>query len=125
MIRFTHRGDFKNTERFLNKSKNYNPREILKRYGERGISALASNTPIDSGLTASSWEYSVTKFGTKWYLSFNNTHVVDGTHIAVILQYGHGTRGGTYVQGRDYVNPAIRPVFDQIAEELWREVSSL
>lgn len=95
---------------------------ILEKYGSKGVSALSSATPIDSGLTASSWTYVVEVKGESATIHWMNTNSNKGVNIAVILQYGHGTGTGGYVQGRDYINPAMRPIFDQIAEEAWREV---
>ena len=101
---------------------NFKVDKILDKYGAMGVSALAAATPMDSGLTANSWGYeiSVGKEGATIY--WTNTNQNNGVYIAVILQYGHGTGTGGYVQGRDYINPAIRPVFDKIAEEAWMEV---
>ena len=122
MIRITSKGDFNNTFRFLKKMSNFKVNKILEKYGAMGVSALAAATPMDSGLTANSWGYeiSVGKEGATIY--WTNTNQNNGIYIAVILQYGHGTGTGGYVQGRDYINPAIRPVFDKIAEEAWMEV---
>ena len=122
LIRITTKGDFNNTFRFLNKMSKFQINKILEKYGQMGVEALRSATPIDSGKTAESWGYeiSVRKEGatTHW----TNTNQNKGVYIAVILQYGHGTGTGGYVKGIDYINPAIRPVFDKIAEEAWMEV---
>ena len=122
MIRITTKGDFNNTFRFLNKMSKFQINKILEKYGRMGVNALASATPVDSGKTAESWGYeiSVGKEGATIY--WTNTNQNKGVYIAVILQYGHGTGTGGYVQGIDYINPAIRPVFDKIAEEAWLEV---
>ena len=122
MIRITTKGDFNNTFRFLNKMSKFQINKILEKYGQMGVSALASATPVDSGTTAESWGYeiSIGKEGATIY--WTNTNQNKGVYIAVILQYGHGTGTGGYVQGVDYINPAIRPVFDKIAEEAWMEV---
>ena len=122
MIRITAKGDFNNTFRFLNKMSKFQINKILEKYGQMGVEALRSATPIDSGKTAESWGYeiSVGKEGATIY--WTNTNQNKGVYIAVILQYGHGTGTGGYVQGVDYINPAIRPVFDKIAEEAWMEV---
>ena len=124
MIRITTKGDFNNTFRFLNKMSKFQINKILEKYGQMGVEALRSATPIDSGKTAESWGYeiSVGKEGATIY--WTNTNQNKGVYIAVILQYGHGTGTGGYVQGIDYINPAIRPVFDKIAEEAWLEVIS-
>ena len=99
-------------------------KQILERYAQMGVSALASATPVDSGKTASCWGYEIEASGEDATIYWTNTNQNKGVYIAVILQYGHGTGTGGYVQGRDYINPAIRPVFDKIAEEAWREVTS-
>ena len=126
MIVVKTKGNLKKTERFLNKMKSADVRRLLIKYGEAGVIALAQNTPVDSGLTASSWYYDVKIDKTEGYASvtWKNSHVVKNTCIAIILQYGHGTRNGGYVQGRDYINPALKPIFDAMAEEAWREVTS-
>ena len=122
LIRITTKGDFNNTFKFLNKMSKFQINKILEKYGQMGVEALRSATPIDSGKTAESWGYeiSVGKEGATIY--WTNTNQNKGVYIAVILQYGHGTGTGGYVQGIDYINPAIRPVFDKIAEEAWLEV---
>ena len=97
----------------------------LDRYGREGVTALSSATPVDTGKTASSWEYEITHKDDSVTITFNNTNIQNGVPIAIILQYGHGTRNGGWVQGRDYINPAIQPVFDKIAESAWREVTKL
>lgn len=122
VIRITSKGDFNRTFRFLNKMEKFNMEKILKKYGQMGVDALASATPIDSGLTASSWGYEIVSSKERASIHWTNTNQNNGVYIAVILQYGHGTGTGGYVQGRDYINPAIRPVFDKIAEEAWMEV---
>ena len=122
LIRITSKGDFNNTFRFLNKMSKFQINKILEKYGQMGVDALASATPVDSGKTAESWGYelSIGKEGATIY--WTNANQNKGVYIAVILQYGHGTGTGGYVQGVDYINPAIRPVFDKIAEEAWMEV---
>lgn len=115
-------GDFSNTFRFLEKMKNFKVRHILEKYASVGVSALSSATPVDSGATAASWGYEIVSSGESHTIYWTNTNSNKGVVIAVILQYGHGTGTGGYVQGRDYINPAMRPVFDKIAEEAWREV---
>ena len=124
MIRIASKGDFNNTFRFLNKMSKFQINKILEKYGQMGVEALRSATPVDSGKTAESWGYeiSIGKEGATIY--WTNTNQNKGVYIAVILQYGHGTGTGGYVQGVDYINPAIRPVFDKIAEEAWMEVVS-
>lgn len=122
LIRITSKGDFNNTFRFLKKMSNFKVNKILDKYGAMGVSALAAATPMDSGLTANSWGYEISVGKEGVTIHWTNTNQNNGVYIAVILQYGHGTGTGGYVQGRDYINPAIRPVFDKIAEEAWMEV---
>ena len=123
MIRFRHVGDFEKTTKFLKKASTSNITEILHRYGQEGVVALATATPVDSGKTASSWSYEIVPTDGGVSIRWNNTNVNNGVNIAVILQYGHGTGTGGYVQGRDYINPALRPIFDKIADGAWKEVT--
>ena len=122
MIKITSTGDFSRTFKFLEKMKNRNIRQLLEKYANQGVSALSSATPVDSGLTANSWTYSIEVSGETAKIYWSNTNTNKGVNIALILQYGHGTGTGGYVQGRDYINPAMRPVFDKLAEEAWMEV---
>ena len=123
MITFRHKGNLSKTTRFLEGAKHAVRLADLDRYGREGVAALASATPVDSGLTASSWYYEITytKAGAK--ITFYNSNIQNGVPIAIILQYGHGTGTGGWVQGRDYINPAIQPVFDRLADDAWREVT--
>ena len=125
MIRVTVRGDFRKTEDFLNRMKARSYLTLLSKYGPIGVAALASATPFDSGKTAESWYYEIIDRPGYFSIQWLNSNVEEpGTiPIAAIIQYGHGTRHGGYVQGRDYINPAMRPVFDQIATDMWREVT--
>ena len=123
MISFRHKGDFKKTTRYLAKVKDLSKID-LDRYGREGVAALASATPVESGVTASSWYYKILRENGKTSIEFCNSNVNDGVPIAIILQYGHGTRNGGWVQGRDYINPAIQPIFDKIAKKAWKEVTS-
>ena len=125
MISFRHKGDFSKTSRFLKGAKSLKISNILNKYGREGVSALASATPVDSGQTANSWYYEVESGTGSSIIRFNNSHINKGVPIAIILQYGHGTGTGGWVEGRDYINPAIRPVFDRIVNEAWREVTKL
>lgn len=125
MIRITHKGNFNKTEKFLNGAKKLQIKAILDRYGREGVNALASATPMDSGRTADSWEYTIEMGGGSYAIYWTNTNENQGVNIALILQYGHGTGTGGYVQGRDYINPAIKPIFDRIADAVWKEVTSL
>lgn len=124
MISFKHRGNFKKTEKFLNAMKGMPYLNFLDKYGQLGVDALSKATPVDTGKTASSWTYEIERTSEKTTITWLNTNINDGVNIAVILQYGHGTGNGGYVQGRDYINPAIRPIFDGIAERAWKEVTS-
>lgn len=117
-------GKLKKTEKFLSKMSKFDIRRILNKYGEEGVNALAENTPVRSGETASSWRYKVSINNGIATVTWSNTHVEKGVNIAIILQYGHGTRNGGYVQGIDYINPALKPVFNALAEEAWMEVTS-
>lgn len=125
MITFRHRGNFKKTEKFLNGAKRLNLKKVMERYAIEGVRALASATPVDSGLTADSWGYKIEISKGSSSIYWTNSNSNKGTQIAVILQYGHGTGTGGYVQGRDYINPAIRPIFDKLAESAWMEVTKL
>ena len=124
MFSLSSKGDFRDTEAFLQKMVKLDIPSQLATFGERGVQALAAATPTDSGVTASSWTYEVKKLGYGYSLEWHNTNVNNGVNIAIILQYGHGTGTGGYVQGRDYINPAIQPIMDQIAEEVWKVVTS-
>lgn len=123
IITFKHKGDFSITYAWSKRVYQLFRGGKFNKYGEEGVRALASNTPVDSGKTAASWEYEVTTGGPGVTITWFNTNVNDGVNIAVILQFGHGTGTGGYVQGRDYINPAIQPVFDKIVEDMWKEVT--
>lgn len=123
MITFRQKGDFSKLTSFLEKAKESVKLGDLDKYGREGVAALASATPKDSGLTASSWSYKIENSNGKVSINFYNSNIQNGVPIAVILQYGHGTGTGGWVQGRDYINPAIRPIFDKIADNAWREVT--
>lgn len=125
MITIRHKGSFKNTEKFLTRAQKMQIRSILEKYGPIGVSALSQATPKDTGLTASSWGYSILLKRNNFYIRWNNTNSNKGVSIALILQYGHGTRGGGYVTGVDYINPAMKPVFEKIVDDLWKEVNNL
>ena len=125
MISFRHKGDFSKLTQFLERAKGAVRLSDLDKFGREGVAALASATPVDSGLTARSWSYKVVRDNGSATISFYNSNIQNGVPIAIILQYGHGTRNGGWVQGRDYINPAIQPIFDRIANEAWREVTKL
>ena len=123
MITIRHKGSLSKTTRFLERAKHAIRLADLDRYGREGVAALASATPVESGLTARSWYYEIvyTKSGAK--IIFKNSNIQNGVPIAIILQYGHGTGTGGWVEGRDYINPAIQPIFDRLTNEAWREVT--
>ena len=121
-ISFSSKGDFSKTIKFLNKVKNVKINNILSKYGKIGVTALSQATPKDSGVTSRSWNYKIEVNNDNASIVWYNTNVVKGVNIAVILQYGHGTRNGGWVEGRDYINPAMKPIFDKIADQVWKEV---
>jgi hypothetical protein len=127
MISIRQKGDFSKTEKYLRKlkstSKNFVQR--LNKYGQEGVNALASATPVDTGKTAASWKYKIEERDGSLGIAFYNTNVVKYVNIAIIIQYGHATRTGVWVEGRDYINPAIQPIFDRIADDVWKEVTGL
>nr|DAQ46675.1 MAG TPA: type I neck protein [Caudoviricetes sp.] len=123
VIEMRQSGDFKKNLTFLTNLRKKSIRPILEKYGQKGVEALAEATPKATGKTAASWSYEIKMEKTGAVLSWKNANIVDGVPIAVILQYGHGTRNGGYVQGVDYINPAMKPVFDAIRDELWKEVT--
>ena len=125
MITFRHKGDFSKLNSFLEKAKEVVHLGNLDKYGREGVAALASATPVDTGATANSWNYEIVNKKGVIQLTFNNSNIQNGVPIAIILQYGHGTRNGGWVQGRDYINPAVQPIFDKIANDMWREVTKL
>jgi len=115
-------GSTKNTQDFLETIAKANLFETLAIFAQAGVDALASATPVDTGLTASSWGYEIESDGSSFSIRWTNNHIDDGANVAILLQYGHGTGTGGYVSGQDYINPAIQPIFDQIAEEVWKKV---
>lgn len=125
MITIKQKGDFKKLDRYLERLLNVIKRGELDKYGRMGVDALMAATPVDSGKTAQSWYYEVKHTNGGASIVFRNSNVNDGVPIAIILQLGHGTGTGGYVAGRDYINPAIQPIFDQIANDAWKEVTSL
>lgn len=124
MITFESSGSFNKTESFLAKMSRGDIFQALEQYAQEGVRALSAATPMDSGLTAMSWDYEIQKSRGSYTITWTNSHVVSGAPIAIMLQYGHGTGTGGYVQGRDYINPAMKPVFDRIAEKVWKAVTS-
>lgn len=118
----TAKGDWNTTRLYLERNKNLDL-SILERFGQQGVAALRAATPVDEGETAQAWTYQIVKRQGYYSIRWRNTHINDGNVIAVLIQYGHGTKNGGFVQGRDYINPAIQPIFDQIAEAAWKEVT--
>ena len=125
MITLKQKGNFSKLNRYLERVKEVAKIGILDKYGQAGVEALSSATPTDTGLTASSWYYKIERTKTSATIQFLNSNINDGVPIAVILQYGHGTGTGGWVEGRDYINPAIQPIFDKIANDAWKEVTKL
>lgn len=125
LITFSGTGDFSKTNSYFEKMLNVFHLGFLDKYGREGVAALSAATPVDSGLTASSWSYEIERSGDVVTINFLNSNINKGVPIAIILQLGHGTGTGGYVEGRDYINPAIQPVFEKLAEEAWKEVTSV
>ena len=123
MISFRQKGDFSKLNRYLERVKESAKIGVLDKYGREGVAALASATPVETGKTANSWYYEIKRQNGSVSIEFKNSNIKDGIPIAVILQYGHGTGTGGWVQGRDYINPAIQPIFDKIVNNAWREVT--
>ena len=123
MISFRQKGDFSKLSRYIEKAREAAKIGILDKYGREGVAALASATPVKTGKTASSWVYEIKRQNGSVSIVFKNTNIVNGVPIAIILQYGHGTGTGGWVEGRDYINPAIQPIFDEIANKAWRELT--
>ena len=123
MIKFENKGDFSKTTNFLTNLKRSKLVKDLDKFGRKGVEALKSMTPINTGLTANSWYYEIIEENNTTKINFCNSNIQNGVPIAIILQYGHGTRNGGWVEGRDYINPAIRPIFDDIVNNAWKEVT--
>lgn len=124
-ISFRINGSFKNTERWLQTLSTINVRTVLESAGRDGVNALAAHTPADSGLAASSWGYSVQSSRSGFKITWTNMNVENGFPVAIMLQYGYGTGTGGYVEGRDYINPAMQPVFDKIVNDIWKAVANV
>ncbi len=124
MINFSHKGDFSQSLTFMNNVKTATQLKDLDRYGQRGVTALKSATPVDTSKTANSWYYKVENTTTSIKISFHNSNIQNGVPIAIILQYGHATRNGGFINGRDYINPAIQPIFDDMLNSLWKEITN-
>lgn len=125
MIRLKAKGDYKKAFTYMERVKEAIKKGDLDRFANLGIEALKNNTPVDTGKTADSWEYEIVRDRGSVKIIWSNTNVNDGVNIAILLQYGHATKNGGYVIGRDYINPAIQPVFDKLAEDAWKEVTKL
>ena len=124
MIIVRHRGDFKKTKNFLDRMKERSYLKNLEKYAQEGVAALSAATPVDTGKTANSWTYEIENTDTRYAIYWINTNENKGVNIALILQTGHGTGSGGYVQGIDYINPAMKPILQKIADEAWKEVTS-
>ena len=125
MVEFRHKGDFAKLTHYLKSVKKPVKLSMLEKYGKAGVAALASATPTDTGVTAASWYYKIEYKDGIAKILFCNSNIQNGVPIAIILQYGHGTRNGGWVEGRDYINPALHPLFEQLADDAWREVTNL
>ena len=125
MITFRQKGDFSKVTHYFEKLKETAKLGVLDKYGREGVAALASATPTETGLTASSWSYTIERQNGSVAIVFEKSNINKGVPIAIILQYGHGTGTGGWVQGRDYINPAIQPIFDKMADEAWKEVTKI
>lgn len=125
MIKVKSNGDFSKTISFMNNARKAVNLKGIEKYAQQGVNTLKAATPYDTGKTASSWSYEIKRTNNSITIKFNNSNVVNGVPIAIILQYGHGTRNGGYVKGRDYINPAIQPIFDKITNDAWKEVTKL
>jgi hypothetical protein len=123
-IKISHKGDFMKTQRFLRRRRIAKIELLLRKYGDIGVTELGNQTPRDTGEAASSWYYDIERTSKGWVLHFMNSDMVENTPLVILLQYGHGTRGGTYILGRDFINPAIKPVMDSLSATLWKEVIS-
>ena len=122
MVKVRHRGNFNKTERFLNSVRGEKYLNTIDQYAQLGVEALRAATPSDSGKTAESWTYEIERGGEQTTITWLNTNVNNHVNIAIILQYGHATGTGGYVEGRDYINPALKPIFDMIGEKVWKVV---
>lgn len=125
MIRFHQRGSFDNLEKFLKKSKDKNYRPILEKYAREGVEILKANTPKDTGETAQAWGFEISIKKTGFSIHWTNDNIVDGVPVVILLQYGHATRSGSFIQGKDFINQAMKPLFDKISENIWKEVTNL
>lgn len=125
MITFKQTGDFSKLTNYLDKARGEVGADVLDHYGQLGVLALSGATPVDTGKTSESWSYKVTRHKKSVSISFHNSNIHKGIAIAILLQYNHGTRNGGWVEGIDYINPAIRPIFNQLANDIWKEVTEV
>lgn len=125
MIKVSHKGDFSKLTRYFKRVNQAAKVDNLEKYGEKGVALLSASTPVDTGLAASSWYYKITTTDGRTTISFHNSNIENGVLVVIILQYGHGTRNGGWVEGRDFINPAVQPLFDEIANNAWKEVTKL
>lgn len=125
MITFRQKGDFSKLNSYLEKAKEVVKFGGLDKIGREGVAALSSATPQDTGKTASSWYYEIERTNDSVSITFNNSNINRGIPIAIIIQMGHATRNGGWVEGRDYINPAIKPIFDKLAKDAWEEVTKV
>jgi hypothetical protein len=125
MITFKHSGTFNKTERFMTRAIKHNPKPILNRYGRQGVLALAAATPKNTGETADAWDYNIKTTTRGYSLSWTNSNAIMGLPVVILIQYGHGVIGGGYVQGIDFINPALKPILEKLAQDISKEVSSL
>ena len=127
MIKFRQKGNFDVAIKYFKKVENVNKISdaVLRQYGDAGVSALLSATPKDTGLTSKSWKYIIKRTKTRVSIEFYNTNENNGVNIAVILQYGHHAKNGAWVEGIDYINPALKPIFEGIANDVWKEVTKV
>lgn len=123
MIRITQKGSFVKIENFLKNSSKKIP-HVLEKYGEKGVFALSQATPKDTGETANSWKYEIIESRNGYSINWYNTNMAGNTPVVILIQYGHGTKGGRFIPGKDFINPAIKPIFDAIAENAWKEVAN-
>lgn len=123
MLKVTREGTFDNLEKSLKNMSKIDYRQLLNRYGEEGVLALSAATPVDTGKSAGAWRYVVENKGSRWSITWTNDNTHQGIPIVLLIQYGHATGNGGYIQGRDFINPALRPVFDKLASAVWKEVS--
>ena len=125
MIKLSSNGDWSKTTSFLRRAYKLDIGALLKKYAEQGLKALSAATPVDTGLAASSWGYRIDVKKGESTITWTNSDIEGGCSVVLLIQYGHGTRNGGYIQGRDFINPAMQPVFDDMVEEIWKEVEKL